>query len=459
VGPAAWIAASCVADTTRPDPRSSPIKLTQRRRPALFDALAHRDFRLWLIGFFLVATGDAMEKFAVGWLVVLLARAQGVSASLFLGLLGLASLIPALLLGPFAGVVIDRVDRRLLLMLSHGTSGVVLLLLSFAVITGVAAYWMVFAAAGMTTIASVLSLPTRQAIQPRLVGERDLSSAIGLNSVMLSVSWLVGPLFGGFLIGPFRVGGVLLASGLVQLLGMAAFAFLPRLHVISDGQNTGVLRSVLDGVRYVRTKALLFWLFVAFGASVLFVDAYQTLLPALASEVLSVGPVRLAWLLAANSIGGIAAGLVVGSLRRLGRFPIATVGALVTLGFLIGLFVRQREMVPLLCFIAGVGFAASFAYTSMSLFIQIATPDHLRGRVNSLLNLLIEIGMTTGTLVMGVLATAVGVDHALTFGGLALIVVCLGVASRPAIRRPRTSSERAEEMGGEAGLKSQTLAT
>jgi predicted MFS family arabinose efflux permease len=60
--------------------------------------------------------------------------------------------------------------------------------------------------------------------------------------------------------------------------------------------------------------------------------------------------------------------------------------------------------------------------------------------VNSLFNLLIEVGMTTGTLFIGVLATAVGVDHALTLGGLALVIVCLGVASRPAIRRPRTSS-------------------
>jgi ENTS family enterobactin (siderophore) exporter len=381
-----------------------------------------------------------MEKFGVGWLVVLIAKAQGVPASLYLGLLGLASLVPALLLGPFAGVVIDRVDRRLLLVVSHGASGAVLLILSLAAIAGTASFWMVLGAAALTTTASVLSMPTRQAIQPRLVGERDLPSAIGLNSVMLSVSWLVGPLVGGLLIGPFGVGGVLLASGLVQLLATAAFAFLPSLRVVADGQRTGVLRSILDGVRYVRAQALLFWLFVAFGASVLFVDAYQTLLPALASEVLSIGPVRLAWLLAASSIGGIAAGLVVGSLRRLGRFPIATVGALLILGFLIGLFVRQREIVPLILFIAGVGFAASFAYTSMSFFIQTATPDHLRGRVNSLLNLLIEIGMTSGTLFMGVLATAVGVDHALTLGGLALVLVCLGVASRPAIRRPRTSS-------------------
>jgi MFS family permease len=377
-----------------------------------------------------------MEKFAAGWLVVLIARAAGVPASLYLGLLGLASLVPALLLGPFAGVVIDRVDRRLLLMLSHGGSGVVLVLLSLAAITGTAAFWMVLTAAAMTTTASVVSLPTRQAIQPRLVGERDLPSAIGLNSVMNSVSWLVGPLVGGLLIGPIGVGGVLLVSGLVQLLAAAAFALLPSLRVIAEGPRTRMLRSAIDGVRYIRSQALLFWLFVAFGASVLFVDAYQTLLPALADEVLSIGPERLSWLLVANSIGGILAGLVVASFRRLGRFPIATVGALLVLGFLIGLFVRQREIVPLLLFIAGVGFAGNFVYTSMSLFIQTRTPDHFRGRVNSLLNLLIEIGMTTGTLVMGVLATAIGVDHALTLGGLALVLVCLGVASRPAIRHP-----------------------
>jgi MFS family permease len=417
--------------------------LTQLRHPPLLDALAHRDYRVWVTGFVLTTAGDAMGKLGVGWLVVLLAKAAGVPASLFLGLLGLAGLVPALFIGPIAGVMIDRVDRRLLLMIGQGAAGVVLLLLSFAAISGAATFWMVLGAAGMSTIAYVLIIPTRQAIQPRLVGERHLPSAIGLNSVAMSLSWLVGPLLGGFLIRPFGVGGVLLASGLVQLLGTAAYAFLPSLRVITDGQRAGVLRSALDGVRYVRSDALLFWLFVAFGASMLFVDAYQTLLPALASEVLLIGPVKLAWLMAAGSFGGIVAGLVVASFRRLGRLPIATVGALLILGFLIGLFVRQREIVALLLTIAGVGFAANFVYTSMNLFIQTSTPDHLRGRVNSLFNLLTEIGMTIGALFMGILATAIGVDHALTLGGLALVVVCLGVALRPAVRTARRRDEAA----------------
>jgi MFS family permease len=395
---------------------------------------------VWLIGFSLATTGGAMDMFGVGWLVVLIARARGVPTSLYLGLLGLASLVPALVLGPITGVVIDRVDRRRLLMIGQGASGVVVLVLGLTTIAGSAAFWMVLAAGGMLTVASVLIMPTRQAIQPRLVGEDDLSSAIGLNSVAQNLCWTVGPLVGGLLIGPFGVGGVLLVGGLVQLLGTAAFAFLPRLHVNADGRRTRMLRSVLDGLRHVRSQALLFWLFVAYGASVLFVDAYRTLLPALASDVLLIGPVQLSWLIAAENAGSIVAGLVIGSLRRLGRSPMATVGALVMFGLLVGLFVRQREIAPLLVFMAGVGFAAAFVDLSILLVAQTTTPDHLRGRVNSLLNLIVEIGQTTGTLGIGLLATAIGVDHALTLGGLALVLVCLGVASRPVIRRPRASS-------------------
>jgi MFS family permease len=421
--------------------RVQPIELMQRRRLlASLDALAHRDFRVWLIGFVLSAAGGAMDKFGVGWLVVLIAAAEGASASLYLGLLGLVGLVPALLLGPIAGVVIDRVDRRLLLMVSQGTSGVVVMLLGLAAITGTSEFWMVIGAAAMLTIVSVLNMPTRQTIQPRLVGERDLPSAIGLNSVALSLSWLVGPLLGGLLVGPFGVGGVLLVGGLAQLLGTVAFAFLPPLRVIEDGQRTRMLRSVVDGLRYVRSQALLFWLFVAYGASMLFLYPYVNLMPALANDVLLIGPVQLSWLFVAENIGALAGGVVIASFRRLRRFPIATVGALSIGGFLIGLFVRQRSIVPLLLIITGLGLAEAIANASMSLFVQTGTPDYLRGRVNSLLNLLIEIGMPTGTFVIGVLATAVGVDYALTLGGLALVFVCVGVASRPAIRRPRTSA-------------------
>jgi predicted MFS family arabinose efflux permease len=414
--------------------------MPQLRSPASLDALAHRDFRVWLIGFFLSAAGGAMDKFGIGWLVVLIASAKGAPASLYLGLLGLVGLVPALILGPIAGVVIDRVDRRLLLMLSQGASGVLLVLLGLAASTGIVEFWMVLGAAGMFTIASVLYIPTRQAIQPRLVGERDLSSAIGVNSITMSLSWLLGPLLGGILIRPLGVGGVLVVGGVAQLLGTAAFAFLPPLRVIADGEHAGTLRSVLDGLRYVRSQALLFWLFIAYAASMLFLYPYLNLLPALARDVLLIGPVQLSWLYVADNIGGLAGGIVIASTRRLTRFPIVMVGALMIAGLLIGMFVRQRDIVPLLLIMAVLGFAEAMVNGSISLFVQTTTPDHLRGRVNSLLNLLIEVGMTTGTLVVGVLATAVGVDHALTLGGLALVIVCLVVAWRPAVARPRTSS-------------------
>jgi MFS family permease len=416
------------------------MESTRRRHPPLFDALVHRNFRVWLVGFSLATASTGMEIFGLGWLVVEIATANSVPSSLYLGLLAPASLVPAVILGPIAGVVIDRVDRRLLLIVSQGVTGVILVLLGLAASTGMATFGMVFGAAAITTLASVLSIPTRDAIQPRLVGEHDLPSAIGLNSVAYSLSRAVGPLIGGFLIGPFGVGGVLLASGLTQLLGTAVLVLLPSLRVITNDLPTKVLRSLVDGFRYVRSQALLFWLFVAFGASVLFVDVYRALMPALANDVLLIGRLKASWLTVAENLGGIVAGLVFASLRRLGRLPLVTMGALVIFGLLIALFVRQRGMVPLLLIIASLGFLAAFANAAMSLFIQTTTPDHLRGRVNSLSNLIVEIGMTGGTLGMGVLAASIGVDHALTLGGVALIIICLGVASRPTIRRPRMSS-------------------
>jgi MFS family permease len=380
-----------------------------------------------------------MEGFALGWLVVLIAAAEGVPerAALYLGLVSLARMAPAVLLGPIAGVAVDRVDRRLLLIISQATTGIPVVLLGAAAVTGTVGLWVVLVASTILTVASLINIPTRSAIQPRLVGEHDLPSAIGLTSVVHNVAWLVGPLLGGILIVPFGVGGVLIVGGLGQLLVMAALAFLPPYPVMADGPHPSLGRSIVDGLRFVRSHALLFWLLVAFGASELLLGPSNELMPALAREVLRLGPVQLSWLLAAASVGSVS-GIVVASLRGLQRFPIVTVGAMMLAALLLALFVRQRDVAALLLLAAGFSFARDFAGSSINLIIQTTTPDQLRGRVNSLFNLMIEIAVATGTLLVGAIATAVGVDGALTYAGFVLVVVCIGVLSRPAVGRSRT---------------------
>jgi predicted MFS family arabinose efflux permease len=402
-----------------------------------FDALAHRDFRVWWGSFLVVTVTMRMQFFAVGWLVVLIAAAEGAPerAALYLGILGMARAIPAIILGLIAGVAVDRIDRRVLLIVSHGSFGVIFSALGLTALSGTFVLWTVLASGAMYAATSVLYVPTRQAIQPRLVGQRDLRSAIGLISIALNCSAFIGPLLGGLLIVPVGVGGVLLISGAAQFLVMAALFFLSPYPVTAVGPRTSVARSLIDGLGYVRSKALLFWILAAYGVNLVVVDPYVDLLPALASQVFGMGPVQLSWLLAAGGVGSLSAGVVIASVRGLQRYPIATIGALALAGLLLAVFVRQRELAVLLVAACGIGFATMFAGASLNLIIQTTTPDHFRGRVSSLSNLLVDAGTPTGALTLGVVATAIGVDNALTIAGLTMVAVAVLIGSRPALGR------------------------
>ncbi len=172
-------------------------------------ALEVRDFRVFWAGFVVSNVSTAMQAFGIGWLVVQLAVRDGTPerAPLYLGIVAISRAIPALALGLFGGVVADRRDRRALLLLSQGsfaTIAIALAALTLADRVGLA--WVVALSALMAATSS-LYVPTRQSIQPRLVGEHNLMSAIGLNGLALNVGALAGPLIGGALIGSIRVGG------------------------------------------------------------------------------------------------------------------------------------------------------------------------------------------------------------------------------------------------------------
>jgi predicted MFS family arabinose efflux permease len=398
----------------------------------LFAALLHRDFRVWWASFVAAQLSLQLQQFAIGWLVVLIAVGAGTPerAALFLGMLGLAHAIPAIVLGLSAGVIVDRIDRRTLLIASDCAFGLISLALGLATLAGSLTLWPVLVAGALYSAVSVVYVPTRNAIQPRLVGDRDLKSAVGLNVIVLNTTSFVGPLLGGILVVPFGVGSVLTASGL-GLLIVAGVLLLLSPYPVAGKRTRGSLQAVVDGLSYVRSSSLLFWLFVGYGGALFLANPIGDLLPAFVRQVLGQGPVALSWLFAAIGIGSLMSGLVVATVHRLQADPRAMLGALAIAGILLAVFTRQHDLVPALVLAVGWGFMMTFAGASINLTVQTTTPDHLRGRVNSLLNLLVEAGTPLGTLTLGVVGTALGVDAALMGAGLLLVVVSAWVGTRP----------------------------
>src|SRR5438094_7620695 len=184
-------------------------------RTSALAALEYRDFRLFWVGLVVSNIGTWMQQFGLGWLVVQLAIKDGVPhlAPFYLGLVGLSRALPGLAFGLFGGVVADRADRRRLLLLTQSSAAVSAAVLALLAISNQINIVEIVLISALNSIIFSFDAPTLQAMVSRLVSEKQLMSAIGLNSAAFNGATLVGPLVGGVLISPFGVGGLMLPHG------------------------------------------------------------------------------------------------------------------------------------------------------------------------------------------------------------------------------------------------------
>src|SRR5919197_2792677 len=257
-------------------------------------ALEYRDFRLFWIGLVVSNTGTWMQQFGLGWLVVQLAIRDGVPqlAPFYLGLVGLARALPGITFGLFGGVVADRADRRRLLLLTQSSAAVVALALGLLTLAGAINIVEVILLVALNSIIFSFDAPTRQAMVSRLVSDRELMSAIGLNSAAFNGATLVGPLVGGLLIGPFGVGGLMLLNALSYLFIVGALVLMRPQPVLETRQRPSMLESIKEGVHFVRRDPILRWVVVLAIATAGFTRPYIQLMPAEA-QFLGVGAPEL----------------------------------------------------------------------------------------------------------------------------------------------------------------------
>src|SRR5256712_3255153 len=225
-------------------------------RTSAWSALEHRDFRLFWIGLVVSNIGTWMQQFGLGWLVVQLAIKDGVPqlAPFYLGLVGLSRALPGLAFGLFGGVVADRADRRRLLLLTQSSAAVSAAVLATLAISNPINIVELVLVTLLNSIIFSFDAPTRQAMVPRLVSDKQLMSAIGLNSAAFNGATLVGPLIGGVLIIPFGVGGLMLIHALSYLAVLCALLLLRPQPGIDYGPPLSLLQSIKERLSFIRSE-------------------------------------------------------------------------------------------------------------------------------------------------------------------------------------------------------------
>ena len=343
-----------------------------------FRALRHRHFRAYWIGQWLSVNGTWMQTTAQAWLVYRLTNSP-----LMLGLLSVVRFGPALVGAPIAGVLTDRLPRRLLVLATQSVSLVQASLMAALTLTGVIRVWQVLVFALFQGVVDTLDSPARQTLQVDIVGVEDLQSAVSLNSSAFNAARMVGPALAGVLVAVWNE-GVCFAINAVSYL--AVLVALLTIKTAAQAQpGPGSLRGELaEGVRYAWGDRQVRMMLAAIAVTSGFGLSYTTLLPVFARDVLH-GGVRGFGLL--MSSGGL--GAVVGALTAATRRGARHTGVIVAVGqgsLGVGLIALActRSLALAATWMVMIGLGVALQLSTTNGFLQTTAPPHMRGRVVSL---------------------------------------------------------------------------
>lgn len=341
------------------------------------------------------------------------------------GLIGLMQAVAILLLSPLGGVYADRLDRRRLLQVCQVLALAVALGLAGVTLAGDARPWHVLLSALLTMAAATFDRPARQALVPALVPRELLPQAIAVLNPSREIAVLIGPALAGLMI---ALGG----PGIVYLFDAASYAALIVLLAflrpgpIEGAPRVALMTALRDGVRYVRGRRII-WQLMGLDLVQTFFGAYRVLLPAIALEVLDIGPAGYGLLAAAPSMGAVLGAWAIYRLvqsPRAGQLLLAATGAY---GLACVALAQSRGLTLALLAALGLGFFDALAATVRLSAVQIETPDHLRGRVTSLHQMTSRGGPALGDTNTGWVASLVGPVVALTLGGLVPVALAVSL--------------------------------
>jgi MFS family permease len=395
-------------------------------------ALRHRNYRLFFSGQVVSLTGTWMTEVATSWLIY---RLTG--SALMLGAVTFAGQVPAFLLSPFTGVMVDRWDKRRLLMVTQSLSMVQSLALAGLTLSGrISVGWLIGLNA-FEGLVNAFDMPCRHAFVPAMVEDKaDLSNAIALNSSMFNAARIVGPSVGAVVIAVAGEGVCFLMDGvsfMAVLAGLAAMR-LPPLPQAPPAVK-GPLAEIREGWAYAYRSTPIRSIIMLMGVMSLFGASYGVMIPVFAREVFHGGPRVLGFLMTSAGCGALLGAVYLASrrtVRGLGRvIPLG--GA--TFGFAVVAFAASRSLwvaSPMLV-LAGAGLIVMVA--SSNTIIQTIVDDDKRGRVMGLFLMSYLGAAPVGSLLAGWLADWIGAPWTLAAFGLVCVAGCAAFAAElPAIR-------------------------
>mgnify|MGYP001558916726 CR=1 FL=1 len=408
-----------------------------------FQSLGNTDFRWYWIGTLGSFGAIQVQMLARGWLVYDLTKSP-----LDLGIVSSAWAVPVILFSLISGVVVDRVDRRNLLIVTQSLLALVTLVVAVLIALGLIQVWHLVANALLTGIFFSFNMPGRQALLPQLVGDDELMNAVALNSTGMNLMRIAAPAAAGPLIALTGVAGVWFIIVGFYALGAISLLFIRPQGVVSRPAASPI-RDMAEGLNYMRGHAVLLGLMAMALVPILLGMPYQSFLPIFAVDVLNVGSAGLGMLMGMVGVGALVGTLVIASLGDIRRKGLLLFVLAIIFGIALALFALSRSFYLSLFFLLFVG-VGNTGYLAVNNALILTTADkQMHGRVMSIYMLswglmplsALPAGWLAEVLVKsphpsGWLGDMWGIPLVVALGGVLLALAALAFAFlRPELRR------------------------
>ncbi len=396
-----------------------------------FSALKHRNYRLFFTGQLISLIGTWMQNVAQSWLVY-----QLTGSPIYLGIVSVASSVPILAFSLGAGVLIDRVDKRKLIIVTQAAAMALAFILSADVFLGFVQPWHIIIMSFLLGTVNAIDAPARQAFLIDMVAREDLMNGIALNSAIFNAARVIGPSLAGITLAAIGAGwcfflnGVSFIAVIISLLLMRVAQKKPEVH------RGSMFVQLVEGLIYIWKTNTIRTIILLLTITSLFAYGYSALLPAFAKDVLNAGPEGLGLLSASIGMGALIGALTIASLGHFKRKGLLlTIG---NLGFplLAILFAFSRSFISSMVLLVGIGVGFMVQNSMSNSLVQQIVPDHLRGRVMSVYMLVFQGFFPIGSLISTSIAQEYGAPMGAAIGaGVALMAGVVFLFAAPYLRK------------------------
>ena len=373
--------------------------------------------------------GTWMTRLATGWLVYRLTH-----SALLLGIVGFAGQIISFALGPFAGVWVERLNRRKLLIWTQAAAAVQSLAMAALTLAHVITLWEIIVLAALQGWVNAFDMPARQSFLVQMlqgpteqyptgqsrtdVDRNDLGNAIAINSSMANGARLIGPAIAGLVIAAVGEGWCFLIDG-ISYFAVIASLLLMHIQPLDIRRNaTSMLEQMREGWDYIRGFQPIRTILLLFALLSLMGWPYSVLLPVFAGRVLHGGAATLGWLTGASGIGALASGLSLTLRKSVAGLTRLLLNATAMLGGALILFGLSHTLWLSLLLMVFVGFGLMQGAAISNTIIQSLVPEDKRARAMSYYTMAFFGAAPFGSLLAGALAHHIGAPHTVILTGV-----------------------------------------